>query len=159
MDTQSNLTDISIQNASDSDEVPEEGSLRRWALNALEPFCDSAEVCLRIVDTDESASLNQEYRQKSGPTNVLSFPYPSETFESAEIQGDLVICAPVVEQEAAQQSKALDAHWAHMVTHGMLHLLGYDHIEDNDTEEMEQLEIRLLAKLGYPNPYQLRDSQ
>lgn len=158
MDTQTNpQIEISLQNASDSDEVPEEGNLRRWALNALAPFSDSAEICLRIVNMDESAKLNQEYRDKSGPTNVLSFPYPREAFETVEIQGDLVLCAEVVKKEAVEQSKSLEAHWAHMVTHGILHLLGYDHIQDKDADEMEQLEIQLLDKLGYPNPYQQRD--
>jgi probable rRNA maturation factor len=105
----------------------------------------------------ESQELNHQYRGKNKPTNVLSFPFeiPEHLPEGVEIEllGDLIICAPVVEREAQEQNKALLAHWAHMTLHGCLHLLGYDHIEDKEAEEMESLEIEILQKMGFPNPY------
>lgn len=139
-----------------SADLPTEEDFQRWADIAL---CDDddAEVTIRIVDEDESRELNHQYRGKNKPTNVLSFPMelPEELAGEMEdgLLGDLVICAPVVAREAAEQNKPLPHHWAHMVIHGMLHLQGYDHIEDDEAEEMESLEIKLLQQLGIENPY------
>lgn len=112
------------------------------------------EITVRVVDEDESQQLNHEYRGKNKPTNVLSFPFEAPPGIEMNLLGDLVICAGVVEAEAQQQNKPLDHHWAHMIIHGTLHLLGYDHIEDDQAEEMEGLEISLLGKLSIDDPYQ-----
>lgn len=119
------------------------------------------EIAIRIIDEAESQALNHDYRGKDAPTNVLSFPFELPEGLPEELQaelgdgiiGDIAICASVVRQEAQQQGKASEAHWAHMVVHGVLHLLGYDHINDQDANIMEALETRILSELGYPNPY------
>nr|WP_264673117.1 rRNA maturation RNase YbeY [Marinobacter nanhaiticus] len=141
-----------MQQASDAEELPDDENLVRWAQAGwLGDY--RSEVTLRIVNEDESASLNGQYRQKDYPTNVLSFPFEQPEGIEVPLAGDLVICAGVVAREAQEQHKTLDAHWAHMVIHGMLHLQGYDHIDDREAEEMEALEVRLLAELGFSNPY------
>ena len=108
---------------------------------------------LRIVGGAESAALNNRFRRKSYPTNVLSFPFEAPPGTRSDILGDLVICAPVVRREARAQRKPVNAHWAHMVVHGILHLRGYDHRKRQDAAVMEKMEIRLLKELGYANPY------
>ena len=150
---------VEVQWASNADDTPEEADLRAWALKAAEVAGGVVgDITLRVVDDQEIRTLNREYRGKDKPTNVLSFPFdmpeglPEDALEP--LLGDIVISAPVVRREAAEQNKTLDAHWAHMVTHGVLHLLGYDHIDDQDAELMEALEVRALAELGYPDPYQ-----
>ena len=112
------------------------------------------ELSLRLVDEVESADLNRRYRGKAGPTNVLSFPFePPPGVRGRKYLGDLAICVPVVVREAAEQGKAPEAHWAHLVVHGVLHLLGYNHLDETEAQEMEALETRLLANLGFPPPY------
>lgn len=118
-----------------------------------------AEVSIRIVDESESAEFNKQYRQKNSATNVLSFPADLPEFIHSELLGDLLICAPVLEQEALQQNKKLIHHWAHIVIHGTLHLLAYDHIADSDANIMENLEIDILKRLNFPNPYQTNELQ
>jgi probable rRNA maturation factor len=147
---------VDIQRALASGDTPSDEQFETWAGNAWLGDEDS-EVTVRLVDTDESASLNNQYRDKSGPTNVLSFPFEAPAGITVPLAGDLIICAPVVEREAREQRKTSMAHWAHMVVHGMLHLQGYDHIEDDEAEVMEALEIRLLAQLGFCNPYDTLD--
>ena len=127
--------------------------MRRWATAALRNERETAELSVRIVDEQESAALNQQYRGKSGATNVLSFPFDAVTPEPLPILGDLVICAPVVIREAQQQNKPAEAHWAHMCVHGVLHLLGYDHAGDSDAQVMETLETTILLDMGFPAPY------
>ena len=145
---------VDIQIASRSQHIPGNTALEHWAAIAVGTHKSNAEISLRIVDKEESQALNNQYRGKDKPTNVLSFPaeFPAEV--DIPFLGDLVICAPIVEQEAQTQQKSIDVHWAHMVIHGTLHLLGYDHIEDSEAEQMEALEIQLLASMEYPNPYQ-----
>ena len=143
---------VDTQLATASQNLPDEEALETWAGIAWLGEHDS-EVTIRLVGSDESSDLNSQYRGKSGPTNVLSFPFEAPAGITVPLAGDLIICAPVVEREAQEQRKTLAAHWAHMVVHGMLHLQGYDHIEDDEAEAMEALEIRLLAQLGFCNPY------
>lgn len=111
------------------------------------------ELGIRIVNNAESQKLNEHYRHKSGPTNVLSFPSLAVPGINSHYLGDLVIAAPLVAQEAQLQNKAIEAHWAHLIVHGVLHLIGYDHIESQDASVMEALEILIMTELGYPNPY------
>ena len=131
--------------------IPAEALFQRWTAAALPD--SSAIVSIRIVDTVESAHLNQVYRDKSGPTNVLSFPFEVPEGVPNDLLGDLAICAPLVEKEAREQGIPAEAHWAHLVVHGILHLRGYRHGEDAEAEAMEALERDILAELGYPNPY------
>ncbi|MAX85411.1 MULTISPECIES: rRNA maturation RNase YbeY [Thalassolituus] len=135
--------------------LPTEEQLTLWASTALKGRTDfeEPELTIRLTDEEESQALNSEYRGKDKPTNVLSFPFEMPPGIPLELLGDLVICVGVVEQEAKEQEKTTEAHWAHMVIHGCLHLLGYDHIKDDEAEEMEALERDLLASLGYPDPY------
>ncbi|AMX01972.1 rRNA maturation RNase YbeY [Microbulbifer thermotolerans] len=144
---------LEVQRASCCVNLPSDEKIRTWVTAALAGRRDEAELTVRIVDADESRQLNGQYRGKDRPTNVLSFPADLPSDINLPLLGDLVICAPVVAQEADEQHKALSAHWAHMVVHGTLHLLGYDHVEDADAEVMEKLETGLLAGLGYPDPY------
>ena len=145
---------VDLQVASDSPQLPTVADFQKWASAAVGRHRDEAEISLRIVDIEEGAELNQQWRNKSGPTNVLSFPSELPPELELPLLGDLVVCAPVVEKESQQQSKTLQAHWAHMIVHGTLHLLGYDHIEEQEAEAMESLEIEILETLGFPNPYQ-----
>ncbi len=145
---------LDLQLASDASDLPTEADLLSWAETALAGHRQSAELTIRIVDRAESQSLNRDYRGKDKPTNVLSFPFEAPEGIEIDLLGDLVICAPVVCAEAAEQKKSLHDHWAHMVIHGMLHLLGYDHISDDEAEQMESLETRLLAGLGIADPYE-----
>jgi probable rRNA maturation factor len=149
---------VDLQMAFDGAGVPEEALFEAWAEKAWQGE-NPTEVTLRIVGNDESLELNHQYRGKDKPTNVLSFPFEAPAGITVPLAGDLVICAPVVEQEAREQNKDAVAHWAHMVVHGMLHLQGYDHIEDNEAEVMEALEIRLLAQLGFANPYEAEETE
>lgn len=135
-------------------ETPDAGQFQLWVESALTQVEEDCELSIRLVDEEESAQLNSEYRGKAGPTNVLSFPFDAAIELEPKLLGDLVICRPVVEREAAEQGKAIVDHWAHMVVHGCLHLLGYDHIEDNEAEKMEALEIHILQSLDIANPYQ-----
>lgn len=145
---------LTLQNAAPDSEVPSKADLRRWAAAAL-AVSDTprGEVTLRLVDETESAELNQHYRGKAGPTNVLSFPFEDPPGVTTAILGDLVVCAPVVNREAAEQQIPPADHWAHIVVHGILHLLGYDHVRDADAQVMEPLETRILAGLGVSDPY------
>ena len=145
---------LDLQIASNAPNLPSEAELERWAGAALDAQPDEAELTIRIVDEDEIQQLNRDYRGKDYATNVLSFPFEAPPGMDLPLLGDVVICAGVVAREAAEQDKSLHAHWAHMVIHGCLHLLGHDHIEEAEADEMEGLEIHLLAALGYPNPYQ-----
>ncbi|MDR6983386.1 putative rRNA maturation factor [Rheinheimera pacifica] len=146
---------LDLQLASTADNLPSEEQVQQWLEAAILPFQAEAEVTVRIVDNSESQQLNFDYRSKDKPTNVLSFPFQCPPGIELPLLGDLVICAPVVAAEAAEQHKCLQAHWAHMVVHGCLHLLGFDHINDDDAEQMEAEEITILQQLGITNPYLL----
>ena len=144
---------VSLDNVSREPGVPSEVDLTRWATAALAGRRATAELAIRIVDEAESAALNSAYRHKQGPTNVLSFPAELPPGVPLPLLGDLVICAPVVAREAREQGKLPEAHWAHLVVHGCLHLIGYDHEREDEAEQMESLERGILAGMGYPDPY------
>lgn len=137
---------LSVQYACNREGLPLRADFVRWARAAL---VGGGEVAIRLVDADEGQSLNKEYRGKDYATNVLSFPYDTEPV----VMGDLVICPSVVSKEAAEQKKPLEAHYAHLTVHGMLHLQGWDHDNDDDAQAMEDEEREILAAMGYPDPY------
>lgn len=145
---------VDLQIASENENgLPTEKQLTEWATAAVQPEVEGIEMTIRIVDEEESHNLNLTYRGKDRPTNVLSFPFESPAEVELPLLGDLVICRQVVEREAVEQNVPLMAHWAHMVIHGSLHLLGYDHIEELEAEEMESLETQIMQKLGFSDPY------
>jgi probable rRNA maturation factor len=143
-----------IDRASDAPGIPDDATLSRWARHALAGNAPDAEVHLRIVDETEMRDLNTRFRNKPGVTNVLSFPAGVPADVPSPLLGDLAICAPVVAREAAEQGKPLAAHWAHLVIHGILHLLGHDHQTPDEATAMEALETRLLTALDFPPPYE-----
>ena len=132
--------------------VPSWRRFEGWAEAALHDHL-GAELTIRVVGRDEMAELNRGFRGKEGPTNVLSFPFEAPPGVEMPLLGDIVICAAVVAEEAAAQDKAPDGHWAHLTVHGCLHLLGYDHVQEDEAERMEALERTILGRLGYPDPY------
>jgi len=166
--------DVTVQIATNRKGVPHARSLAEWAriasthASAKAQSGAAGDLTIRVVGAAESRRLNREWRSKDKPTNVLSFPGrdsgpPARRLSgatahslqpAASVLGDLAICAPVVAREAREQRKSPQAHWAHMVIHGVLHLLGYDHENDRDARRMEALERRVLAQLGYPDPYE-----
>jgi len=151
--------ELDIQRIVNSERLPSDAELQTWVEHALFDYPAAAEVVIRIVDSEEISALNQQYRHKQGATNILSFPFEvPEGVEGLDLLGDLVVCASVLEQEATEQGKKLKNHWAHIIIHGILHLLGYDHIEDDDAVEMEAKEILVLQQLQIDNPYQEQES-
>ena len=168
------MIEIEVQNPCAYQSVPDLGDLRAWVKVAMQKAMpktvhkakQDASLVIRIVDEAESQQLNNTYRHKNKPTNVLSFPFEAPDVSgltaelSAEIAqqaghlGDLVLCEPVIMQEAQEQQKSPRAHWAHMVVHGTLHLQGFDHLNDADADIMESLEVNILHELGFQNPYE-----
>jgi probable rRNA maturation factor len=144
---------LEVQHASELSDVPDEASLHAWALAALGPDPTPVELVIRIVDEPESRSLNARYRGRDQPTNVLSFPFDAPPVVQSSHLGDLVVCATVVAREAREQGKPPDHHWAHMVVHGVLHLRGYDHLDDTGAMAMETLEKQILDGFGIADPY------
>lgn len=150
---------IAIQRRAGKCPSPSSVQLKQWAMHALNTILPSAELTIRLVTKKEMTTLNESFRKKAGPTNVLSFPFEiqPELTNHIPFLGDIIICGSVVNEEAAEQQKPMLAHWAHMVIHGTLHLLGYNHEEEREAETMEALEIVLLDSLGFKNPYQLKE--
>jgi probable rRNA maturation factor len=147
--------ELDLQDASGGEGTPADDDFSRWSRAALAGRCERAELTIRLVGEEEAAALNGRYRHRPGPTNILSFPFePPAGVPSTGLLGDLVVCAPLVRREAAEQGKPVEAHWAHLVVHGVLHLLGYDHLNEPDAAEMEALETILLGELGFPPPYE-----
>jgi probable rRNA maturation factor len=156
---------VDVQYATDATGLPTASELTQWvnatwsqvkqSTSSLSAKLQDAplELTIRIVDEAEGRQLNETWRKREGATNVLSFPFESLAELDIPILGDIVICAPVVANEASEQNKSLTAHYAHLVVHGTLHLLGYDHLDDEPAQVMEQLEINILQSLGYTNPY------
>ena len=138
---------LAVQRASRAAHVPSDRRLRAWARAVLP---EASEVTVRYVGAAEGRRLNREFRGKDYATNVLSFPYGASR---GRVSGDLVICAPVVAREAREQGKRVEAHHAHLLVHGLLHLRGYDHERDEDARRMERRERSILAKFGFPDPY------
>lgn len=145
---------VDLQIATADDDLPSEEDFQQWVAAALPKDKQHSELTVRIVGNDESKSLNHRYRSKDSPTNVLSFPSDLPPELNIPLLGDLVICAAVVEHEAREQEKSLQAHWAHIVVHGVLHLLGHDHIDNSEANAMESLETKILTDLGYAAPYE-----
>jgi probable rRNA maturation factor len=156
---------LDLQLASDSADIPKQEDIQKWLDSVLSyQQLSEKEVTVRIVDDAEIQQLNLQYRGKDKTTNVLSFPFEMPEFalpagahideSMSDFLGDIVICAPVVKQESIQQNKRLSHHWAHILIHGTLHLIGYDHIEEQEAEEMEGIEIVILQKLAIDDPYQ-----
>ena len=145
--------DVAVSYAAPRAGVPASTSFRKWVAAALKGRIREADLAIRIVDEREGQALNRHYRGKDYATNVLSFPAELPEGVKLPLLGDLVICAPVVAREAAEQGKPVAAHYAHLTVHGVLHLLGWDHEHDKDAEALEQLEREVLAELGLPDPY------
>lgn len=149
---------IDLQNESSFADIPNTKQIARWlhvtikCLPSKKPV--QSTITIRLIDKNESALLNQTYRHKKGPTNILSFADENIPGFESESFGDLAICIPLVMEEAQAQQKAFMTHFTHLVIHGFLHLLGYDHEEKTDAQIMENLEIEILQQLGLPNPYQ-----
>ena len=144
---------VELQNVVNQFAVPDKSHFETWALAIPTPNNESQVATIRIVDEPEMIDLNSQYRQKDGPTNVLSFPAQLHKDVDIPFIGDVVICAPVVINEAKQQGKVEESHWAHMTVHGILHLQGYDHVNEKDAQHMESLETQILNNLGFENPY------
>ncbi|GGQ17874.1 rRNA maturation RNase YbeY [Shewanella litoralis] len=153
MSQQAIMLDLDLQIAVNNSTIPTQAEFKTWVRTAIGQTMPEVELTIRVVEIAESQQLNLTYRGKDKPTNVLSFPFEAPPEVELPLLGDLVICAKVVEQEATEQNKPLNAHWAHMVIHGCLHLLGYDHIIDEEADEMESLETQLVEGLGFSDPY------
>jgi probable rRNA maturation factor len=158
--TKSNPTALDLQldvqiAVEKENDLPTEAQLTQWVKAALIQRTDheEPELTIRIVDEAESQELNNDYRGKDKPTNVLSFPFEAPAHVPIPLLGDLIICKQVVEREAIEQGKTLTSHWAHMTVHGCLHLLGYDHIDNEEAEEMEAIERTVMNELGFEDPY------
>lgn len=149
--------EVDVQIACDEDDLPDPAQLRAWATAAVGRLREDVELTIRIVDEVEIERLNTSYRHKAGTTNVLSFPFDAPAGVDIPLLGDIVICAPIVRREANEQTKNVKSHWAHMVVHGALHLLGFDHEQAREAQEMEKMETRILADLGFDNPYESRE--
>jgi probable rRNA maturation factor len=147
------MNQVEVQVVFTSPGQPDKRQIQLWVDAALQGYNRDAEIVVRIVDVHESAQLNKQYRHKPGPTNILSFPTDIPEGIGLNLLGDLVVCAPVLEREAIEQQKLLTHHWAHIIVHGVLHLLGYDHIEEDEAEIMENKEINILQALNISNPY------
>ncbi len=152
---------VDLQLAIENIEVPDRKCCEQVVSQVLQSLkiSEPKECTIRIVDEIESAELNAQFRKNDKPTNVLSFPFESPVAMDIELLGDIVICAPVVVSESKQQNKSENMHWSHLITHGCLHLLGYDHQNEAEAEEMESLERTVLNKLGFTDPYQEIDPE
>ncbi|MEE9159231.1 MAG: rRNA maturation RNase YbeY [Gammaproteobacteria bacterium] len=146
--------EIDVQYAVMADGLPSVSDIETWIGAVVRGRRKNVQLTVRIVDEEEGTELNERWRQARGPTNVLSFPSEGLEAIAPDLLGDVVICAPVVESEAREQGKSLTAHWTHMVIHGTLHLLGFDHVDEDHAREMELLEAQILKELGYSDPYE-----
>ena len=145
---------IDIQRACSLKSIPSDEKFQHWSEATIKGRTTATALNIRIVEEREITALNSQYRGTKKSTNILSFPFDAVTPEPMPILGDIVICAPLVVREAQEQNKSIESHWAHLVVHGILHLLGYDHHRDNDAKIMETLESEILTKMNYPSPYE-----
>jgi len=145
--------EVELQIASQAKTLPHPAQFRTWVAHSLLNRVDAASMVIRVVDETEMTHLNERYRHKVGPTNVLSFPYEPMPGVISDFLGDIVICASIVQSESQTYNKPLLAYWAHMVVHGTLHLLGFDHEQEEEAHEMQELETEILLRLGFPPPY------
>ncbi len=152
------MSELDVQYGLAAPGLPDAEQIQTWVdavLQQVKPeLLTVAQLTVRLVDLPEGIELNETWRHKSGATNVLSFPFEAPPGIELPLLGDVIICVPVIRREAEEQEKAEVAHCAHMVVHGVLHLLGYDHLEIEAADFMENMEIQILHHLGYPNPYQ-----
>jgi probable rRNA maturation factor len=148
---------VDLQIADPGPSVPNPAHISEWVEAVMADDAGSCEICVRIVSQRESRRLNQRFRGRPTATNVLAFPADLPAGPDLPLLGDLVVCRAVVEREAGEQGKPVEAHWAHMVVHGTLHLLGYDHNTEQEEARMEAREVQILATLGYPDPYEELD--
>ncbi len=147
--------ELDVQRMTKTGYIPSNTEFQTWVEKALTDYRSDAEVVIRVVDSDEISALNEQYRHKQGPTNILSFPFDvPDTVTGIYLLGDIVVCAAVLEKEAQAQKIVLKDHWAHIIVHGIFHLLGYDHINESDALAMEAKEILILQQLSIDNPYQ-----
>ncbi len=149
------ILNLEVQDAAGAHQTPNYQQIAAWVRAAVRDHQAEATLTVRLVDEEEGADMNRRWRRRSGATNVLSFPCQGLEQIRPDLLGDIVVCAPVVNREAAAQHKPQTAHWAHIIVHGTLHLCGMDHQSPNDAEQMERLEISILKQLGYPNPYEM----
>lgn len=148
--------DVVVQKVADQaagEVFPDDAEIKRWVRRALDGKYDNAQLTVRMVGYEESQQLNETYRHRQGSTNVLSFPFEHPEMVEPRLLGDVVICVPLVVQEACDQGKDVMAHWAHLVVHGVLHLIGYDHNNAGEADVMEGLEKKIMMELHYPDPY------
>ena len=151
--------DVTVHVDRNEADAPDDESFRIWVMSALNgdhsngPIGDSAELSIHLVTSDQMTEFNARYRNKHTDTNVLSFPVDADLQHRTGLLGDLILCDEVINREAAEQAKPREHHWAHITIHGVLHLLGYDHIDEGDAKIMEALEIQKLNGLAIPNPY------
>lgn len=153
------MIDLQLQNELNLPRIPSSEQFEAWVISALQKDYPQLEQLIRIVDDKEIQALNKQYRDQDKATNILSFPAEQYDFLDYDCLGDLVVCASVVEQEAKAQDKTLEQHWAHLIVHGILHLQGFDHLNDDEANEMECLEIKILEAMGIVNPYNARHDE
>lgn len=148
---------LAVQNVSGAASVPGLAQFKKWTAATMQSDIANAEITFRIVDEEEGLALNRDYRGKDYATNVLTFEFDEDMpdIPGLPLMGDIALCAPVVEREAAEQGIALEAHYCHLVIHGVLHLQGFDHLEDSEAEAMEALETQIVMSLGYDDPYRM----
>lgn len=148
------MCNVILQKINKASSIPTKKQFKTWIAQVLPASKKNFEIVIRVVDTKEITQINKKYRKKNKPTNIISFPFEQLPGIKTSILGDLIICAPLVKEEAKLQNKIIKDHWAHLVIHGVLHLLGHDHENDTEADQMERLEIKLLKKLGIANPYE-----
>lgn len=156
MTTQKNPVDLTLVNHSGDPTVPDQTQFALWLQHTVENRWPSAEIDILLVDAERMAEVNLSSRNKAGPTNTLAFPFLFDD-TSTPLFGEIIMCPQVIQQQAHDQQKPMDHHWAHLVVHSCLHLMGYDHEQSDDAAIMEAREIEILQQFAIPNPYIIGD--